>query len=354
MAGVTAQDWAEAQAQFADCTGKKLAALLKHNSLPSSGVVKAEQVARCAEAVLLGCLPSCPGMRSAAPSCSVRSLMRARLRSLPQSAPQVRRGGLQDRRREAQQAAAADAPGTDVLRRAGELMISCPGHYSDDSSKFFSCNFVAPATGLKRAPWRSLDEAAPEGEAAEGAAGGDAASGAALLDDATAERIAVMTDVRAAVDAVLAEVVRLKLTVPSAGLPRQDVGAALLATRDAASGRLDPRKVLATFAEKYPPAVAFDAGGAGGAGGGDASCRVAANAGLAEAFSKLAEAADDHWKRNTFTAAAKAIRLWPTAIVKGKELSEGPRKVKGVGASCAKLIDEYIKTGAIPPKEPGK
>ena len=63
MAGVTAQDWVEAQAKFADCTGKKLVALLKHNNLASSGVNKAEQVARCAEAVLLGCLPSCPGAR---------------------------------------------------------------------------------------------------------------------------------------------------------------------------------------------------------------------------------------------------------------------------------------------------
>ena len=231
-------------------------------------------------------------------------------------------------------------------------MIACPGHYSDDRAKFFSCNFVAPATGLKRAPWRSLDEAAPAGEAAGGDAGGEAggaASGAALLDDATAARIAALTDARAAADAVLAEVARLKLSVPSAGLPRQDVAAALLAHRDTASGQWDARKVLAVFAEKYPPAAAFDAGGAGG----DASCRVAANAGLADAFAKLAEAADDHWKRNTFTAAAKAIRLWPTAILKGKELSEGPRKVKGVGASCAKLIDEYIKTGAIPPKDPG-
>ena len=55
-------------------------------------------------------------------------------------------------------------------------------------------------------------------------------------------------------------------------------------------------------------------------------------------------------KRNTFNTAAKAIRLWPTAVLKGKELSEGPRKVKGVGASCAKLIDEFIKTGKIEPK----
>jgi DNA polymerase/3'-5' exonuclease PolX len=37
-------------------------------------------------------------------------------------------------------------------------------------------------------------------------------------------------------------------------------------------------------------------------------------------------------------------------VLKGKELSEGPRKVKGVGASCAKLIDEFIKTGKIEPK----
>ena len=241
-----------------------------------------------------------------------------------------------------------------TLCRAGELMISCPGHFNEDRSKFFGCNFVAPATALKRAPWRSLDEAAPAGEAGgdAGIDAGGAASAAALLDDATAARIAEMSDVRAAADAVLAEVARLKLSVPSAGLPRQDVGAVLLANRDSATGKWDARKVLAVFAEKYPAAVSFDAGGAGGAAGGDASCRVAANAALAEAFTALADAADDHWKRNTFTTAAKAIRLWPTAIAKGKELSEGPRKVKGVGASCAKLIDEFIKTGAIAPAPP--
>ena len=61
MAGVTAQDWVAAQAQFGECTGKKLTALLKHNSLASSGVNKAELAARCAEAALLGCLPACPG-----------------------------------------------------------------------------------------------------------------------------------------------------------------------------------------------------------------------------------------------------------------------------------------------------
>ena len=63
MAGVTAQDWVAALAQFEECTGKKLTALLKHNNLASSGVNKAELVARCAEAALLGCLPACPGLR---------------------------------------------------------------------------------------------------------------------------------------------------------------------------------------------------------------------------------------------------------------------------------------------------
>ena len=222
--------------------------------------------------------------------------------------------------------------------------MACPGHYSTDRTAFFSCGFVVASSKVTRQPWRSLDEAAAEPEAADAGAGGPA-HGAQLLDDAAAERIAALEDARSAADAVIAEVTRLKLSVPSSGIPRPEVAAALLAHREA-SGRWNARKVLAVLAEKYPPAASGDAAGAAG---GDA-CRVAANAGLADAFGALASAAEDHWKRNTFNTAAKAIRLWPTAIVKGKELSEGPRKVKGVGASCAKLIDEYLKTGTIAPK----
>jgi hypothetical protein len=81
------------------------------------------------------------------------------------------------------------------------------------------------------------------------------------------------------------------------------------------------------------------------------SALVGANDALANSFDAIAAEADDAFKRNTFKLCAGAIRTWPTAIKKGTELSAGPKKVKGIGASCAKLIDGFIRDGKFPPKE---
>ena len=265
LAGVAPEAWLAALASFADNPVKKLTALLKHNALASSGA-KMEQAARCAEATLLGCLPACPRCRA------------ARLKW--------------------------DEEGSKI---SGDLTVSCPGHYSDDRAAYFACNFVAAASKVKRAPWRSLDEAA-----AADAAGGDAAAAAAaqpeLIDDATAARIAALPEPRAAVDAVLAEVTRLKLSVPATANPRTEIGAAMLAHRDGLTGAWNARKVLAVLAEKYPPKVGAEGGEEGAAGGGDSSCRVAANDGLADAFIALASAADDHWCVRGMDVAAR-VRL---------------------------------------------
>ena len=272
LAGVSPDAWMVALASFADATGKKLSALLKHNALASSGT-KMELSARCAEASLLGCLPTCPRCRA------------ARLKW--------------------------DEEGSKI---SGDLTVSCPGHYSEDRAAFFACNFVAAASKVKRAPWRSLDEKAAD-------AGPDAAASAPqpeLIDDATAARIAALPEPRAAVDAVLAEVTRLKLSVPATANPRTEIGAAMLAHRDALTGAWDARKVLAVLAEKYPPAVgvAGEGGEDGAAGGGDSNCRVAANDGLADAFFALASAADDHWKRNTFNTAVSALEIAVAALLR--------------------------------------
>ena len=103
-------------------------------------------------------------------------------------------------------------------------------------------------------------------------------------------------------------------------------------------GGWDIPAVFASLAEKHPPAAA---------GASLAGARCADNEPLAKAFDVCAATTEDAFKRNTFNLCARAIRLWPTKILKGKELSEGARKVKGIGKSCQIMIDEFITTGKL-------
>jgi len=68
---------------------------------------------------------------------------------------------------------------------------------------------------------------------------------------------------------------------------------------------------------------------------------------LADIFDKLASYEEDSHKRNAYRTAADAIYALPFKVKSGEELSKGPKKVKGVGKSIAKTIDEFLKTGKV-------
>jgi DNA polymerase/3'-5' exonuclease PolX len=57
---------------------------------------------------------------------------------------------------------------------------------------------------------------------------------------------------------------------------------------------------------------------------------------------KLAHEEEDHFKSMAYKKAAQAIDLLNFTVTNGKELSEGPKKVKGIGKSIAKKIDEFL------------
>lgn len=56
---------------------------------------------------------------------------------------------------------------------------------------------------------------------------------------------------------------------------------------------------------------------------------------------------DNEHKTMAFKNAAAAVRKIKEPITSGKQLSEGPKKVKGIGKGIGKKIDEFLSTGKI-------
>ena len=74
---------------------------------------------------------------------------------------------------------------------------------------------------------------------------------------------------------------------------------------------------------------------------------VSYNHDLVDIFDKLASLEDDSHKRNAYRTVGDAIHALPFKVKSGEELSKGPKKVKGIGKSAAKIIDEFLETGKV-------
>jgi DNA polymerase/3'-5' exonuclease PolX len=74
---------------------------------------------------------------------------------------------------------------------------------------------------------------------------------------------------------------------------------------------------------------------------------VSYNPDLTDVFDKLASCEQDSHKRNAYRTAADAINNLTFKVTSGVELSKGPKKVKGIGKSTAKIIDEFLTTGKV-------
>lgn len=70
------------------------------------------------------------------------------------------------------------------------------------------------------------------------------------------------------------------------------------------------------------------------------------NENIAEHLESLARSEKNVHKIEAYQKAAKAIRKLQFEVTNGTEISEGPRKVPGIGRGIARKIDEYIVTGA--------
>ena len=74
---------------------------------------------------------------------------------------------------------------------------------------------------------------------------------------------------------------------------------------------------------------------------------VSYNHELVDIFDKLASYEQDPHKRNAYRTVGDALHALPFKVTSGEELSKGPKKVKGVGKSAAKIIDEFLETGKV-------
>ena len=74
---------------------------------------------------------------------------------------------------------------------------------------------------------------------------------------------------------------------------------------------------------------------------------VSYNPKLVDVFDKLASYEQDSHKRDAYRTAADAIHDLDFKVTSGVELSKGPKKVKGIGKSTAKIIDEFLETGEV-------
>lgn len=73
--------------------------------------------------------------------------------------------------------------------------------------------------------------------------------------------------------------------------------------------------------------------------------REHANEKIAAALDALVS--DNEHKTAAFKNAAAAVRKIKEPITSGKQLSEGPKKVEGIGKGIGKKIDEFLSTGKI-------
>jgi len=281
----------ERRKHYESMSGATLSALLKHNGQLSSGS-KLQQAVRCAEFSELGSLPRCP-------HCTKNVL-----RFSP-----------------------------DLSEIARQPILVCPGRVESESGQpFVACECIIKEADCPRRPWAAIDEPAPEAPAA----GAAAAAGGSQREQALASLAASdLSELKGAVAAVLAAAETMHLSLPKDKTQRSTEVAGLLAAHKA-GGVFDAKAALEKLAGKYPVAAkGFTA-------------LVEANEPLAVAFDGLAaQVADEPFKRKTWVLASQAVRCWPGEVKKGKELTAGARKVKGLGASVEKLIDRFIKSGAF-------
>jgi DNA polymerase/3'-5' exonuclease PolX len=79
----------------------------------------------------------------------------------------------------------------------------------------------------------------------------------------------------------------------------------------------------------------------------DSDFFVSYNSDLTDVFDKLASYEEDPHKRDAYRKAADAIYNLPFKVKSGSELTEGSKKVSGIGKSIAKKIDEFLETGKV-------
>ena len=77
------------------------------------------------------------------------------------------------------------------------------------------------------------------------------------------------------------------------------------------------------------------------------SCTFVTNDNIADKLELLAQVQENDHKSEAYEKAADAIRKLTFEVTNGTEISQGPRKVPGVGKGIANKIDEYIATGEI-------
>ena len=74
---------------------------------------------------------------------------------------------------------------------------------------------------------------------------------------------------------------------------------------------------------------------------------VSYNHEIVDIFDKLASYEEDPHKRNAYRTIGDALHALPYKVTSGQELAKGPDKVKGLGKSAAKIIDEFLATGKV-------
>jgi DNA polymerase/3'-5' exonuclease PolX len=74
---------------------------------------------------------------------------------------------------------------------------------------------------------------------------------------------------------------------------------------------------------------------------------VSYNHELVDIFDKLASYEQDSHKRNAYRTIGDGLHALPFKVTSGEELAKGPEKVKGIGKSAAKIIDEFLETGKV-------
>jgi len=68
---------------------------------------------------------------------------------------------------------------------------------------------------------------------------------------------------------------------------------------------------------------------------------------IVDILESLASHEEDTHKKIAYQKAADRLNALPFKVASGKQVSEGPHKVKGIGKSIAKIIDEFLTTGRV-------
>ena len=220
----------------------------------------------------------------------------------------------------------------------------CGGFFDKESDYRRNCPFKSAANELKRDPWVLCAEDSREVVKDPNA---NASSGKSLISDA-AFGIPPGSTMRQAVLMLYSQAQKEGIALPEDNSTKQKIGANYMchdSRKD--DGSADGRALLVELASSYGTVTANKEAKDARA----AACGNPKNAGMLECFTEILhlqkQAGVKGFKLGSLHTIISFLGQTEEEVTEGKKYSKGKGKIKGVGASTADKINQYVATGTM-------